>query len=899
MSFLQLHRIRNLILVLLSVSYLYSNAYAQQKVFFDKDNSTLLTSSKTEKFTSAKYFSLNTKSLQDLPRQKEVIFEFEDQQTFQIQLETIEAIPSNHIIHVGSQHSTQKIQTELTTPIYILSGKVNSNTNSKVSFIQTETGIEGFIDTGTETYYIEKLQSETISKSSSYIFYQSKDVTDKAIHCLVNEQRSLNQFRSNTKSNTKDCISIDLAIAVNYNYFQIYDYNITDVIARTFTVMNASAHDYATAFNDSISFNITEHFISTCDDCDPWGSNRDALYLLDEFSHWAEEGGFSEDFDLGQLWTGGDLQLDQNSNTIGYAFKGGLCSNKRYHVLEDYSESLWKLRLLATHEIGHNLDCTHDQAGSNTIMAPTISNTDTWSAASIADLNSFVNSISCVGSCDQIHCQLLTDFSVDEYSDSALHLSWSQGDSTRIILHKEHNNETIYDFKTEQLSTVIDYSFSNCDEYSLRVNSICNGVESSIISISLGNPAELFTNIVQVEPSDCKPGNPSEYDLEFLIEHNASHGEPFYIDILGETTTFYYSNSPQLVKLDAAQIKTEEDEFLIQLFTILNSKLYCLDEIEFVERPNEHCDLLIKETFDDCQLPFGWQTSSTNQNYFPFPYSWQFNDDSRKVLNYAKGDNISKDKTIDGSCMAYFDDDINSGDLYTGNIVMYSDEYDLSEFTNLELTFSYIFHDFSDIKSANNSYFSVELWDGSSWKTVLVDNEIGCPWSDVWNSQCINIFTVDLDQFANDSFQCRFIYSDGDEGDWTGMIALDNFILNGDKILTEGCTEPGSINFNPLANLDDGSCYSCSNGLQDGQETAIDCGGSDCDECVYPCDEEDIHLEEIKTSMTIINVDNIYSSAVIDGHSVILNPAVSANFEAGFEVKNGAVLEVYITKCTE
>ena len=49
----------------------------------------------------------------------------------------------------------------------------------------------------------------------------------------------------------------------------------------------------------------------------------------------------------------------------------------------------------------------------------------------------------------------------------------------------------------------------------------------------------------------------------------------------------------------------------------------------------------------------------------------------------------------------------------------------------------------------------------------------------------------------------------------------------------QGCTDPAAHNFNPLATIDDDSCMSCTDGIQNGDEIAVDCGGSTCPPC--PC----------------------------------------------------------------
>lgn len=854
---------------------------------------------KSEKLSSFHKFTAPISSFSTLKQHNNFILEFEDGLSFSIEINEIQTISSNHPINLGTTNPLQNIQAELDNPIQVLKGRVESLHSSQVLFVQTNSGIEGFIKTQTAQYYLEKDSYSTHDSVTEYLFYNAKDISDKTIHCLINEQEKINVQHLNRKSLSNTCLNIDIAVAVDYNYFQSYNNDITEVIARTIVVMNASTYDYSSVFDNEIIFNITEHFISTCYECDPWGNQNDALALIDEFGLWAEDGGFASVYDLGQLWTGRDLEVDENSNTIGYANKGALCSDKRYHILEDFSETLWKLRLLESHEIGHNLNASHDGYTENTIMSPSLSNTETWSNQSISAINAFVNGTTCIDACHIHTCEDITGLSIDNFTSSVLDISWEIIDSTRIILFEEDRDEILLDTIVFDDHITIQYSFSNCENYSIKLHSICDGINSNVTSLLMGSPEELFADFVNITTTECLPGNTAQYNIELVIEHNGIQGEAFYVDILGATKVFYFENSPQTVYIYSSELPNNQDQFPIQLFTILQSKLYCLDNFIFTEVPNPTCDLFVHETFDNCELPFNWQTTSDNSSYFPFSYSWKFDNNSRKILNYGKGNNATQEKTIDGSCMAYFDDDIDSNVEFTGEVIMLTDLYDLSDFTNVEMSFSYIFHDFADVKNSNNSYFAVELWNGQEWINVLYDNQVLCPWSDVWNAQCIKLFTINLDQYAHSTFQCRFIYSDGNQGDWTGMIALDNFLLSGDRILTHGCTSITATNYDPSANIDDGSCYSCVNAVMDGEETGIDCGGPDCLPCLVPCEEEDLYISEINTDMTFSNINKLFVSAIITKYDVNLQPASFVALDQGFEVQKGATLDVNITGCKE
>ncbi|MCR9052889.1 MAG: BspA family leucine-rich repeat surface protein [Phaeodactylibacter xiamenensis] len=65
-----------------------------------------------------------------------------------------------------------------------------------------------------------------------------------------------------------------------------------------------------------------------------------------------------------------------------------------------------------------------------------------------------------------------------------------------------------------------------------------------------------------------------------------------------------------------------------------------------------------------------------------------------------------------------------------------------------------------------------------------------------------------------------------------------NWAFGGDELDCSailGCTNPNAHNYNPAATQDDGSCETCSDGIQNGDETDIDCGGALCSHCATGC----------------------------------------------------------------
>jgi len=86
-----------------------------------------------------------------------------------------------------------------------------------------------------------------------------------------------------------------------------------------------------------------------------------------------------------------------------------------------------------------------------------------------------------------------------------------------------------------------------------------------------------------------------------------------------------------------------------------------------------------------------------------------------------------------------------------------------------------------------------------------------------------------------------------------------------EPIQINGCTDTAAENYNAQATSNNGSCTYCSNGVRDGDEKDVDCGGSgpNCPSCL--------------ADLTISNEGNLS----ISGGNIVINNAIVANNGAG------------------
>lgn len=282
--------------------------------------------------------------------------------------------------------------------------------------------ISGSIDVDGDVLYIEPL-SKFFKRpmGDKFIAYKASEVIeDKTKTCGITEAQNdllrgrrdqLEELAKTQALNMMNCVEVELAIASDFLMFQSYG-SVANVEAHTLSIMNLVGGDYSGKSFDEVQFNIVTQFVSTSLAMDPVSSSRSANTVLSEFTGWASGGGFGVSHDLGQFWTDRDFL----GGTIGIAWVGTVCTNNRYHCIQDFSTNQSSLRVVTSHEIGHNFNCPHNyNIGSNCdppgrgrlIMDPTVSSTAvSWSTGSETcardseqSIQNHINSRTCLGTC--------------------------------------------------------------------------------------------------------------------------------------------------------------------------------------------------------------------------------------------------------------------------------------------------------------------------------------------------------------------------------------------------------------------------------------------------------------------------------------------------------------------
>ncbi|CAH1001452.1 hypothetical protein LEM8419_02355 [Neolewinella maritima] len=313
-------------------------------------------------------------------------------------------------------------------------GHVRGRPDQRAAFVRSGSYLSGqILRNGQRTYLVPAHTLAPAAPPDRFVLYKEaarKQAPAPEVRCGVDEAAAHDKRatrKANAQQLTGQCYRVALGVASDYQLYQDQGSDVQNVINHVATVMLDVVTDYTTDdFDDALDFQIAEQVIATCADCDPWTPSTDPGELLSDFGDWIDGGGFSQPVSMGQLRTTRNF----DGSTVGLAWRSPdlLCRQGANHVLQDYTSDPELLRVLTSHEIGHNLNATHDASGSSTIMAPSINRTTSWSAASVTTIDQTVDdSQACLNACAAPACAPVEDVTIDALTASGFELSWTAG----------------------------------------------------------------------------------------------------------------------------------------------------------------------------------------------------------------------------------------------------------------------------------------------------------------------------------------------------------------------------------------------------------------------------------------------------------------------------------------
>lgn len=251
---------------------------------------------------------------------------------------------------------------------YLMSATINENY------------FHAYIQTAETHYYIEA--AHTFDKSiekNLYVIYDIKDAYEiEEARCqTLKAPENEEEPPIVGKIEAEDCYELDYAVASDYKMYQKYG-SVADVENHIIAVTNDVNTNYDDDFIEKLKYVIVETYIVDCSGCDPWDATTDPGDFLNSFTSWGQQGGFESPYTLGTVWTGRTF----DGSIVGIAWVDVVCHYYRYNALSDFTSYSEYLRVMASHELGHNWGCLHDAEGSPYIMAPVVSESNDWSQAS-------------------------------------------------------------------------------------------------------------------------------------------------------------------------------------------------------------------------------------------------------------------------------------------------------------------------------------------------------------------------------------------------------------------------------------------------------------------------------------------------------------------------------------
>ncbi len=164
---------------------------------------------------------------------------------------------------------------------------------------------------------------------------------------------------------------------------------------------------------------------------------------------------------------------------------------------------------------------------------------------------------------------------------------------------------------------------------------------------------------------------------------------------------------------------------------------------------------VIKETFNACALPAGWETE-----ILAGPSNWS-------IGTIQTGSNaLQGGSSMDGTCFAYFDDDA-LGDVTGSKIRLSTPWFDGTQFGKFTLNYDAILRYYKEslsiiVKNGNGAEFVLQNSQGN----------IGGP-----NFPAYEHFSLDLSPYRAQQMRVIFEYDDGD--DWGWWVGIDNVKITG------------------------------------------------------------------------------------------------------------------------
>jgi PKD repeat protein len=347
------------------------------------------------------YNQINTSS-----RNNEVVLHLGDGMKWHLELELNPIFSSRYSKVYGNQVSGNPVKEGRVKP---MKGKLKNVPDSEVSISFNKNFIFGEVRVGNTAYFIEPLSYHVKGQDpNKFIYYSVNDIIMDVDYKCGNEyyKEEMEKFSSKEENvGTRmpgGCFIVEYAIAADWSMVVKFGNDVA-VENHITGVVNNVQTNWDNEFDDEIQFEIVTFWISSCSTCDPWSNSTNSSTVLNSFTSWANAGSFGVTHDVGSMWS----NRVYNDNIVGLAWVNVICTSNRYNILRDFTSNANQLRVMTSHELGHNFRAVnsptgHDAPGSGFIMAPSVNTSNTWSAQSITDIEGHYLSRWCLSNCTNL-----------------------------------------------------------------------------------------------------------------------------------------------------------------------------------------------------------------------------------------------------------------------------------------------------------------------------------------------------------------------------------------------------------------------------------------------------------------------------------------------------------------
>ncbi|MBX2872286.1 MAG: T9SS type A sorting domain-containing protein [Saprospiraceae bacterium] len=238
---------------------------------------------------------------------------------------------------------------------------------------------------------------------------------------------------------------------------------------------------------------------------------------------------------------------------------------------------------------------------------------------------------------------------------------------------------------------------------------------------------------------------------------------------------------------------------------------------------------IVLENFNACTNGSAWETQVLQGND-----DWQF--------GQLENQNLGQVASLNGSCMAYFDDDIIGEDAAPSVIRLISPAFDGTAFANYYLDFEAVFRQANERET-----FSVGVMDELTGEAQIIKTYTGPLGAE--NFESFANERLNLTSYRTQQMQVFFQYDDA--GEWGWWIAVDNIKISGEGFSNDLCAQAFPIYV-------DSTCLASNNltALYNGPAPA--CGSEGIGGLWFQLEPTVSGLLEVSTAADFNDVLNIY-----------------------------------------